>query len=105
MPEVILRLKEVLTRLAVGKTKFETQYRATAGAEPCIPNTDIPRITPIPLGPRNIGFLESEVDALIAALAELRADPPAAREPIERCAKARAKRNAMRSKRDKAARP
>jgi predicted DNA-binding transcriptional regulator AlpA len=108
MPEVILRLKEVLKRLACGKTKFEDDYRYRTADKPYVPDTDIPRIKPIPLGERNIGFLQSELDALIAALAKLRrADAPVDREPIERCARmrarARAKRDAVRSKRDKAA--
>ena len=37
----------------------------------------VKRLKPIPLGPRNKGFLESELDALIDALAALRDAQPA----------------------------
>jgi predicted DNA-binding transcriptional regulator AlpA len=75
MARIILRLKQVLNRLACGKTKFEEDYRYHTADDPCVPGTDIPRVKPIPLGPRNIGFLEHEIDALIDALAELRDAP------------------------------
>jgi predicted DNA-binding transcriptional regulator AlpA len=70
MAKIILRLKQVLNRLACGKTKFEEDYRYHTPDDPYVPGTDIPRVKPIPLGPRNVGFLEHEIDELIDALAE-----------------------------------
>jgi predicted DNA-binding transcriptional regulator AlpA len=75
MAKIILRLKQVLSRLACGKTKFEEDYRHHTPDDPHVPGTDIPRVKPIPLGERNIGFLESEIDDLIDALAALRDAP------------------------------
>ena len=70
MARIILRLKQVLNRLACGKTKFEEDYRFHTAADPYVPGKEVPRLKPIPLGPRNIGFLEHELDALIDALAK-----------------------------------
>jgi predicted DNA-binding transcriptional regulator AlpA len=39
---------------------------------PFVPGTEIPRVRPVPLGPRNIGYLDAEIDELIDAIAELR---------------------------------
>jgi predicted DNA-binding transcriptional regulator AlpA len=75
MAKIILRLKQVLNRLACGKTKFDDEYRYHGDDDPYVPGTQIPRVRAIPLGPRNIGFLEHEIDALIEALAELRDAP------------------------------
>jgi predicted DNA-binding transcriptional regulator AlpA len=72
MPRIILRLKDVLNRLACGKTKFDDDYRHHSDDDPYVPGTNIPRVKPIPLGERNIGYLEHEVDELIDALAKLR---------------------------------
>jgi hypothetical protein len=74
MPRILLRPKQVLIRLACGKTKFEEDYRFHTPDDPCVPNTDIPRLKPIFLGERNIAFLEHELDKLIDGLAALR-DP------------------------------
>jgi hypothetical protein len=43
--------------------------------DPYIPFTRIKRLRPIPLGVRNHGFLESEIDTLIDALVALRDAP------------------------------
>lgn len=85
MARIILRLKQVLNRLACGKTKFDDDYRFHSADDPYVPGTNIPRLKPIPLGERNIGYLEHEVDELIDALAELRdAVPVGARTTHER---------------------
>ena len=71
-PQKILRPKASYEKLACGKTKFDEDYRYHSPDNSFVPGTDIPRLKPIPLGERNIGYLEHEVDALIAALAKLR---------------------------------
>jgi predicted DNA-binding transcriptional regulator AlpA len=70
MARIILRLKQVLDRLACGRTKFDLDYRYHTDDDPNVPGTDIPRVKAIPLGPRINGFLEHEIDELIDALAE-----------------------------------
>jgi predicted DNA-binding transcriptional regulator AlpA len=71
-PKRILREPEACSRLGCRRTKFRTDYRLTDPAKPNVPHTNIPRLRPVPLGPRNIGFLEHEIDELIGGLAELR---------------------------------
>jgi hypothetical protein len=68
----IVREKEACDRLACRRTKYREHYRFNDPTKPFVPGTQIARLKPIPLGPRNIGFLESEIDALIDALAALR---------------------------------
>jgi predicted DNA-binding transcriptional regulator AlpA len=75
-PKRIVRQKEVYGRLGCGHTKFEHDYKYHEGGEENVPGTNVPRLKPIPLGPRNIGFLDNEIDNLIDALAALR-DAPA----------------------------
>jgi hypothetical protein len=66
-----------------------------------VPGTKIPRVKHVPIGVRNIAYFEDEIDELLNALGKLRRNAdPAAREPIERCAKMRAKRDTARSKRE-----
>jgi predicted DNA-binding transcriptional regulator AlpA len=80
-PRRILRPKVTWAKLGCGKTKFEEDYRYHKPDVPFITgSTDIPRLKPIALGKRNIGFLEHEVDTLIDQLAAQRdqpATPPA----------------------------
>jgi predicted DNA-binding transcriptional regulator AlpA len=71
-PRTLTRLKQAYGCLGCGKTKFYQDYRLNDPAEPYVPGTTIPRLRPIHLGPRNIGFLGSEIDDLIDALAALR---------------------------------
>jgi hypothetical protein len=68
-PKRIVRPKEAYNRLGCGKTKFSEDYEYHEGDDPNVPGTDIPRVKAIPFGPRNKGFLEHEIDALIDALA------------------------------------
>jgi predicted DNA-binding transcriptional regulator AlpA len=74
-PRKILRPKETWAKLGCGKTTFEKLYRFHRANDPFVPNTEIRRLKPVPLGERNIGFLEHEADDLIDALAELRDAP------------------------------
>jgi hypothetical protein len=65
----ILRPNDALERLACGRTKFDEDYRHHSNDDPYVPGTDdVPRLKAIPLSERNIGYLESEVDALVDAL-------------------------------------
>src|SRR5262249_44862891 len=71
-PMRLLRPRATWAKLACGKTKFEEHYRFHTAADPFVPNTEIPRLKPVPLGPRNIAYLEHEADDLVDALAALR---------------------------------
>jgi hypothetical protein len=72
----IVRERGACDKLGCGRTKLREDYRLTDPASPFVPDTEIRRLKPVPLGPRNIGYLEHEIDALIDALATLR-DVPA----------------------------
>jgi predicted DNA-binding transcriptional regulator AlpA len=74
MSKRITRPKEGYHRLGCGHTKFWEDYVLNDPDDPFVPNTKIPRLKRIPLGPRNIGFLDSEIDELIDALAAERTD-------------------------------
>ena len=74
-PKRIVREPEAYSQLGCRRTKFRTDYRFNDPANPNVPNTDIPRLRPISLGPRNRGYLDSEIDQLIDALAERRDAP------------------------------
>ena len=78
-PKRIVREPEACDRLGCKRTKFRDDYRLNDPANPNVPNTPIPRLRPVPLGPHNIGFLDDELDELITALAELRDTVPAAK--------------------------
>ena len=69
-PKRIVRPKEAWKKLGCGHSKFEEDYRFHTPDDPFVPGTNIPRVKGVPLGPRNVGFLEHELDALIEALAE-----------------------------------
>jgi predicted DNA-binding transcriptional regulator AlpA len=71
-PKRIVREPEACDHLGCKRTKFRTDYRFNDPADPNVPNTEIPRLRVVPLGPRNVGYLEHEIDELIDALAELR---------------------------------
>jgi predicted DNA-binding transcriptional regulator AlpA len=69
----ILRPKVTQARLGLGKTIFNDNYVDHGrDGEACIPGTDIPRLRPVPLGPRCIGFPSDEVDQLLERLRALR---------------------------------
>jgi len=66
-PKRIVREPEACSRLGRRRTKFRTDYRFNNAADPFVPGTEIPRVRPVPLGPRNIGYLDAEIDELIDA--------------------------------------
>jgi hypothetical protein len=72
MPKRIVREKEGREALACGKTKFRSDYVLRDPEDPFVPETKVKRLRPLRLGPRNVGYLSDEVDALITALAALR---------------------------------
>jgi predicted DNA-binding transcriptional regulator AlpA len=59
-------------RLGVARTKFYKDYVAHEGDEQFVPATNVPRLRPIPLGERAVGFPEHEVDAFVDALCAFR---------------------------------
>ena len=79
-PKRIVREPEAYSRLGCRRTKFRKDYRFHSADDPNVPGTDIPRLRPVELGPRNVGFVDSEIDDLIDALVELR-DAPGAGAP------------------------
>jgi hypothetical protein len=74
MPNILRPLKVFgqKGKISVGQTKFYADYVEHEGDDPYVPGTKIRRLRRIKLGPRAVGFLESEVDAFIEALAALR---------------------------------
>jgi hypothetical protein len=77
MSKRIVREREGRTALACGKTKFREQYVLRDPSDPYVPDTTtrIKRLRPIKLGARNVGFLSTELEALIDALAAQRDAP------------------------------
>jgi hypothetical protein len=80
----IIREWEACARLGCKRTKFREQYRLNdptprpddEASGPYVSDTKIPRLRPIPLGVRSIGYLSVELDALITALAAQRDSAP-----------------------------
>jgi hypothetical protein len=72
----IVRPKEAQSRLGCGHTKFYEDYVHQEGGEENVPGTNVARLRPIPLGLRNTGFLDNELDSLIEGLAALRDRTP-----------------------------
>jgi predicted DNA-binding transcriptional regulator AlpA len=106
MAKIILRLKQVLNRLACGKTKFEEDYRYHTPDDPYVPGTDIPRLRPVRLGPRNHGFVDGEVDSLVDAIAALRdATPEELRKLEQAWDEAKAERARRKAERPRPGRP
>ena len=77
MAKRIVREPEACNRLGVKRTKFRTHYRFNDPADPLVPNLNHPRLRPAPIGVRNLGYLEHEIEQLIDALAKLRDTAPA----------------------------
>jgi predicted DNA-binding transcriptional regulator AlpA len=72
-PRKILRPKAAYEKCGCGKTKFDEEYRHHSDGDPDVTGAPgVKRVKPIPLGSRNLGYLESELDALIDGLAKLR---------------------------------
>ena len=72
----IERSRAVYGRLGVGKTTFDENYVDRDGSNSTIPGTDIPRLRPVQLGPRAIGFFSDEIDSLLEALRRMRDATP-----------------------------
>jgi hypothetical protein len=77
----ILRPKDVYGRgnkpIPVGRTKFFTDYVEHDENDKCVPGTEIPRLKPVPLGERAIGFFSDKIEELQEALSKLCAAPSA----------------------------
>jgi hypothetical protein len=58
-PRNILRPKAAYQKFGCGKTRFDEHYRHHSDADPFVPGTEIPRLKPLPLGERNIGYLRT----------------------------------------------
>jgi hypothetical protein len=71
----IVRPKEAWTLIACGRTKFSNDYSLRDPQDPFIPGTKVKRLRPLRLGPRNVGYLSEEIDALINSLAAQRDAP------------------------------
>jgi predicted DNA-binding transcriptional regulator AlpA len=76
-PKRIVREKEACDRLGCRRTKFREHYKFNNPADPFVPGTDIPRLRPIPLGVRDVGYLDDEIDELIERIAARRDPAPA----------------------------
>src|ERR1700722_2560407 len=72
----IVRSRSAYGRFGVGKTTFEENYVDRGGNNSLIPGTDIPRLRPVRLGPRAIGFFDDELDNIIEALRRMRDATP-----------------------------
>jgi hypothetical protein len=55
-------------KLPVGRTKFHDDYVFRKGGSEFITGTQIPRLRPVRLGPRAVGFADDEVEAVIEGL-------------------------------------
>ena len=77
----IQRLEVVAARLGIGVSKFYDQFMHHGDGRDVIPGTDIPRLRPVRLGAKAIGFLSDETDALIDALRRRRDTTPPRPEP------------------------
>ena len=70
-PRRLLRPKATYEKFGCGKTKFDEDYRFHSADDPYVTGAPgVKRLKPVPLGERNIGYLEHEADALINALAK-----------------------------------
>jgi hypothetical protein len=75
-PRRLLRQKAMCAKLGCGKTKFGKDYRYHSADDPYVPGAPgVKRLKPVPVGERNIAFLEHEGDELIDGLAALRDAP------------------------------
>ena len=80
MPD-IERPEVTASRLAVGLTKFNSEFVDHGDGKDAVPGTDIPRLRPVRLGAKAIGFFSDETDALIEALRRRRDTTPPRPEP------------------------
>ena len=73
----LLRKREIFARLACGRTKGHEDFIYHPGGPETVPDTDIPRLKLIHIGPRAVRGTEDEVDRLIEALRRHRDAHPA----------------------------
>jgi hypothetical protein len=52
----------------VGRDFFDTNFVLKDPSDPFVPGTQIPRVRPVALGPRVVGFFAEELDRLVDAL-------------------------------------
>jgi hypothetical protein len=64
--------REAWQTLGVGRTNFTDNYVYRKGAGATVPGTNVPRLRPVPLGPRAVGFFNDELQNLIEALRRFR---------------------------------
>ena len=82
MSKQIVRNASARAILGVGKTAFHEDYVYRGGDE-FVPGTDVPRLKPVPLGIRSVGYFTDEIEALVEGLRRYRdANPPKPRTPI-----------------------
>ena len=72
MSNKILRPRETWAKIGVGRSNFHANYRYKPGGDKFVPGTNIPRLKPVPLGPRAVGFFNDEAEALIEDLRRYR---------------------------------
>jgi hypothetical protein len=84
MSNLIVRSKGARSMLGVGNTRFYEDY-VFRGDDQFVPGTDVPRLRPVPLGVRSVGYFVDEIEALAAGLRRYRdANPPKARTAVRR---------------------
>jgi hypothetical protein len=69
MPSQILRRKDARARVGAKRTKFDSDFVLHSEAEPWVPGTDnsVPRLRPVRLGSRYVGFFDDEIEAQLEA--------------------------------------
>jgi predicted DNA-binding transcriptional regulator AlpA len=84
MTKRIVRNKGAREMLGVGNSIFYENY-VYRGSDENIPGTDVPRLKPVALGERAVGYFVDEVEAVIAGLRRWRdANPSKQRIAIRR---------------------
>jgi predicted DNA-binding transcriptional regulator AlpA len=73
----ILRKKTAIAKIGVGRSAFDSNYVEREGGDPFLPGTKIPRLKPVMLGDRSVGFVDDEIDALIRAMRQVAKPMPA----------------------------
>jgi hypothetical protein len=74
----IERLEVTAGRLGIGVSKFRDEFVDWDNGVAVVPGTKIRRLRPVLMGPKSIGFLSDETDALIEALRRHRDSAPQA---------------------------
>jgi hypothetical protein len=93
MSNLILRPKDARVRLGVAKTHFDENFVHRDDADASVPGTGgtVPRLRPVPLGIRAIGFFSDEIDKVIEALRGWRDQQAATPRPPQRSTARRAR--------------